>query len=131
MVLRIFQICPTFYSPNVVPSLLFFLYRIFLHCLPHSHLCYNLCFLMLQTRIQITNLKGETTCRILKPVLFLPSGWVSNLGGRKAYQADLNLVPILQEGLSGYSTYKSRQSSEADPFSRETRQFSFHMNFGE
>lgn len=86
---------------------------------------------MLQTRIQITNLKGETTCWILKPVLFLPSGWVSNLGGRRAYLADLNLIPILQEGLSEYSTYKLRESLEADPFSRETRQFSFHMNFGE
>lgn len=87
---------------------------------------------MLQTRIQITRLKGETTCWILKPVLFLPLGWVSNLKGSSVYLADLNLLPILQEGLSGYSiTYKPSENLQPNSFCRETRQFSFHMGFGE
>lgn len=38
---------------------------------------------MLQTRIQITNLNAETTCWILKPILFLLLSWISNLRGRR------------------------------------------------
>lgn len=84
---------------------------------------------MLQTGIQITNLNGETTCWILKPVLFALLGLVSNLRGRRVYQADQNLLPILQEALSGYSTCKSRESLQPLQFCRETSKFSFHMNF--
>lgn len=86
---------------------------------------------MLQTRIQITNLNGETTCWILKPALFLLLSWVSNLRRRRVYQADQNLLPILQEGFSGYSTCKSRESLQPVPLYRETSKFSFHVNFFE
>lgn len=86
---------------------------------------------MLQTGIQITNLNGETTCWILKPVPFLLLSWVSNLRGRRVYQADQNLLPILQEGLSGYSTSKSRESLQPVPSYRETSKLTFYMNFVE